>query len=407
MEPIGQQLSCTIKQGDEVLGYLAIDSLIKGRSGGGLRMTPDLEEAEIVGLARAMTLKFGFLGIVQGGAKAGIRGDPGAPAEVRREKLLAFGQAIAPLLRSRGFAPYTDMGTDRADIHCLLASVGFKVKARELCSTNAGYYTALTVLAGISQGAQQIGLDLSRAKVAIEGFGKVGAALAGLLAERQIPIVAVSSSQGAIYNPRGLDIKRLSELASRLGSRFVDAYEDAEHMECSALLELPVDVLCPCARHGSIHSGNARRITAKLISSGANNPVEPEAEALLAEQPVLCLPDFVTNSGGALGGSMEFAMHHRQTIESFIEQRIGSRISQLLRDSQRLNIPLRELAEREARDRFVQMEQVAARRPVQGRLIDLGLECHQRGWVPGPLMRRLSMSFFDQALSQPAAVDVP
>jgi len=42
-----------------VLGYVAIDSTIHGRSCGGLRMLPDIDEAEIQALAHSMTLKFG------------------------------------------------------------------------------------------------------------------------------------------------------------------------------------------------------------------------------------------------------------------------------------------------------------------------------------------------------------
>src|SRR3989304_5438495 len=94
-----------------VLGYVAIDSTVRDRSCGGLRMLPDIDEAEIRALARSMTLKYGFLGLPQGGAKAGVRCDPEAPKEERRQRLATFGQAIAPLLLSRIYVPGTDMGT--------------------------------------------------------------------------------------------------------------------------------------------------------------------------------------------------------------------------------------------------------------------------------------------------------
>ena len=64
---------------DRVLGYVAIDSTFRDRSCGGLRMLPDIDEAEIRALARSMTLKYGFLGLPQGGAKAGVLGNPEAP----------------------------------------------------------------------------------------------------------------------------------------------------------------------------------------------------------------------------------------------------------------------------------------------------------------------------------------
>ncbi|MCX7916157.1 MAG: hypothetical protein N3A53_07640, partial [Verrucomicrobiae bacterium] len=142
-----------------------IDSTIGGRACGGLRLRPDLQEAEVALLARAMTLKFGYLALPHGGAKAGVIGEAEAPPEVKRERLLAFARGIAPLLRSRGYAPHSDMGTTNADIRALLESVGLRVKRRELRGENSGYYTALSVMAGIREGARHVGLDLSRATV--------------------------------------------------------------------------------------------------------------------------------------------------------------------------------------------------------------------------------------------------
>lgn len=95
------QLVCTVAQGSELMGYVVIDSTIGGSSRGGLRMHPDVSEAEIRALAHTMTLKCGLLGQPQGGAKAGVRFDPDAPLVERRQRLAAFGQAIAPLLLNR------------------------------------------------------------------------------------------------------------------------------------------------------------------------------------------------------------------------------------------------------------------------------------------------------------------
>lgn len=385
----------TVTHGGNVLGFVAIDSTIGGRSCGGLRMLPDVDEAEMVGLARAMTLKYGFLGLPQGGAKAGVRGDPEAPMEARRERLLVFGREIAPLLLSRRYAPHADMGTTNADIREMLTSLGVVVKPRELRGKDSGYYTALTVLAGVKQGARHLGLDLSRTSVAIEGFGKVGASLGGLLAAAQVRVVAVSTSRGALYNPRGLDMK---QLCAETGSDFVERYRDAEHLERAALLELPVDVLCPCARHDSVHVGNAARVAAKLIVPGANNPVTPEAERMLEARSVLCLPDFVTNSGGVLGGTMEFAMQRRETVEAFIEQRLGARIARLLEESAHQKAPIRAVAERESRQRFEQVQRAAAHPTLKGRLVEIGLEWHRRGRVPGALIRRLSLPYFEKRI---------
>jgi glutamate dehydrogenase (NAD(P)+) len=278
----GNQLLIIVNRGSDILGYLVIDSLVAGRSCGGLRLLPDIDEMEMRNLARAMTLKYGFLGLPQGGAKAGVRGDPEGPLMERRKRLMEFGEGIAPLLQNRIYVPGTDMGTNIDDIRYMLKEVEVPVKYRELRKNDSGYYTALSVFTSAKQAVRHSRKDLSECTVAIEGFGKVGSALAGLFQDIDVRVVAISTTQGAIHNPRGLDIKVLKELTSKAGSQAVNLYTDAKHIEPKELLELPVDILCPCARHDSVNEENANLISAHIICSGANNPVTPEAEMRFA-----------------------------------------------------------------------------------------------------------------------------
>jgi glutamate dehydrogenase/leucine dehydrogenase len=392
------QLACTISQGREIIGYVVIDSMIRNRALGGLRMSLDVDEAEIRKLARTMTLKAGFLGLPHGGAKAGVIGDPEAPPAERRQRLASFGRAISPLLLSRVYSPYTDMGTNTEDIRHMLISVGIPLKRRELRGTQSEYYTAISVFAGAKQAVRHLGLDLARCAVAIEGLGKVGGALSALLATAGARVTGISTSRGAIYNSRGLDVKRLSQLTAEAGSRVVDLYTDAERIDRAALLELPVDLLCPCARHDSINAGNAHRVAARIVCSGANNPVTIEGERILFERGVLCLPDFSTNCGGMLGGDMEFASIGRERIVSFIDRQIGARISWLLKEADRQHATTREIAVPFTLDRFSHMCRNAAYTAPIDRLIKLGLSFYKRGWIPRSLSATLSPLYFEKML---------
>jgi glutamate dehydrogenase (NAD(P)+) len=381
------------------MGYLVIDSVVRGRSCGGLRMLSDIDEGEMRALARAMTLKYGFLGLPQGGAKAGVRGDPESSQGERWLRLKAFGSAIAPLLRSRVYIPGTDMGTNNADIRYMLGAVGVPVRRRELRDTDSGYYTALTVKAGVRQAAKHIGMRLSGSSVAIEGFGKVGSALAGLLAETNTRVVAISTFKGAIFNRHGLDVTRLKDLAAKEGSRVVELYPEAERIDRAALLELPVDFLCPCARHNSLRSDNASRVKARIICPGANNPVTPEAEYMLSERGVLCMPDFVTNCGGVLGGTMAFAAVGKIRIAAFIDRHIGARAEWLLNEAARQGVLPREIAVRIAQRRFEQVRRDAEHPTALARLFNFALELYRRGCIPGPLVASLSLPYFEKSLA--------
>lgn len=382
-----------------VLGYVAIDSTVGGRSCGGLRMLPDIEKAEIQALARSMTLKYGFLGLPQGGAKAGVIGNPEAPRPERLERLVEFGHAIAPLLQSKTFVPNTDMGMQSADIHHMLNALGIRVGRRELQSNSSGYYTAQSVLAGVVQSARHIGLNLSKCTAAIEGFGNVGRPLASLLARAGTRVVAISTSRGALYNPSGLDANRLLLLAEEAGSRVVEVYPEAEWIDREKLLELPIDILCPCARWNSLNMSNAPRILAKVICPGANNPVTPDAEHALFERGVLCLPDFVTNCGGVLGGTMEFASVSRERISTFINHHIGVRIAWLLNEAKSKHQLPREVAVPFALRRFNQVAQSAEHPTPLSRLFSLGLEFYRHGWIPGRLVAPLSLRYFEKLLT--------
>ena len=391
----------TAAHNDNVLGYVAIDSTVGGRSCGGLRMLPDIHEAEIQALARSMTLKYGFLGLPQGGAKAGLIGNPEAPRQERLERLVQFGHAIEPLLFTKAYVPSSDMGTQNTDIRHMLNAVGIRVGQRELQNNSSGYYTARSVLAGVVQSVHHIGLDLSRCTAAIEGFGNVGKSLAGLLASVGVRVVAISTSRGALYNPSGLEVNQLVRLTDKVGSRIVEIYPEAQFVDREDLLELPVDILCPCARCNSLNMSNVPRIAAKVICPGANNAITPEAERELFNRGVLCLPDFITNCGGVLGGTMEFASVKRERIATFIGHHIGARITWLLDEAKAESRLPREIAASLSLHRFKEIQQSVAHPTLLRRLFEVGLELYRGGWIPGTLVGALSLYYLRRTLAIP------
>ncbi|HWP92030.1 MAG TPA: Glu/Leu/Phe/Val dehydrogenase dimerization domain-containing protein [Thermodesulfobacteriota bacterium] len=390
----------TVSEGPEVLGYVAVDSTVNNRSRGGLRMLPDIDKEEMTGLARAMTLKYGFLGLPQGGAKAGVIYDPEAPITERQERLARFGQAISSILRKRIYIPAADMGTNNSDIRLMLKAVGVEVKARELRGISSGYYTALTVFAAAKEALNHFAIDIHKSSIAIEGFGSVGSELAGLFYQAKSRVVAISTSRGAIYNSDGLDVELLRKLYGQAGSHLVNLYPRAEHIDKSELLELPVDLLSPCARHHSIHLGNVDRVKALIICAGANNPVTPEAERILFNRGVMCLPDFVTNSGGVLGGTMEFASIDREKIADFIERRMSTSIAWLINEANRQGVMPSEIAVPMALHRFRQVQKKSERPRLGDWLFGAGLELYRRGWIPGRVVSSLSLPYFEKSICE-------
>ncbi len=116
-------------------------------------------------------------------------------------------------------------------------------------------------------------------------------------------MVAVSTIDGAIHDPAGLDLPSLLDLLRDHGSRFVHSTK-APRITQAALLELPVDVLIPAAGPWTINPDNVGKVQATMIVPAANIPIAPAAAKQLIRKADV-LPDFVCNSGGVLGSFLE------------------------------------------------------------------------------------------------------
>jgi glutamate dehydrogenase (NAD(P)+) len=374
--------------------WLAVDSMIGHHFCGGLRMLPNVSEPELRILARAMTLKLGFLGIPHGGAKAGILCGKNASKEDKLRLLAAFGQNIQGLLSNRVYLPGSDMGTNDRDIRDMFRILGIPVPKRALRGQMSGWYTSLTVIASAKVASAYQGFNLSGATVAIEGFGAVGGSVAQGLENLGSKVVAISTSQGALHAPHGLDVATLLHGLHRHGARFIDFYDGAERIDKEALLELKVDVLLPCARHHSIHMGNAGKIKARMISSGSNAPITEDAEKALSHHGILSVPDFISNAGGVLGGTMEFAGLSPFTIEQFVDRDYSRQVFMLLDKAHRESVYIRDLAEQIALERFARMADASRVRSVRSRAFSFALDMYRAGMIPTFLAGLLSQPYF-------------
>jgi glutamate dehydrogenase (NAD(P)+) len=380
------------------LGAIAIDSTVAGRARGGLRISLRADVSEVRGLARAMTLKYGFLGLPQGGAKGAARGDPEAPPEERLRMLTAFGRAAGPILRSGLYLPDADLGTRNADIRRVLEIAGVRPKRREWRCERSGEWTALTTFAALGQAAARVGTPVAGARVAVEGFGAVGGALAALLARAGARVVAVSTSRGGLHDPEGLDVAQLRAAATEDGSGFVERFT-ARRIAASDVPTLPLDYLCPCAVGETLHEGNADDVAARAVVPGANVPCTPAAERRLAERGIVCVPDFLANCGGVLGGTMEFAGVGDGGIHAFVEGEIAPRIGRVLDLAAARRVLPRAVAEEISLARHAEVRRAAEAGGVR-RVRDAGLELHRRGLLPAGLVGMAAVGWFRRAVAE-------
>ncbi len=324
------QLICRVEDAQEGFkGFLVIDSIIGGHCAGGVRITPDVTEDEVRDLARSMTKKFGFLNIYMGGAKAGIRLPENISPAERERALKAFGRGIGFILKSGIYYPGTDMGSRQGDLGLIYNGAGMGSGAGRDDEADSGHYTGLAAITVAREIARYAGIDLRKCKVVIEGFGKVGRAIAREIA-KDSNIVSISTVKGAIYNRKGLDLDLLDSLSGKYGDDLVLKYEDAERIDVSELLSSDADLLFLCGKPHIVTRKNAGNIVAKIVIGAGNLCFEGGAEEVLLERGKYVFPDFITSCGGSLGLRLRSMSLSLQNIERFITTDFAARIKEFI-----------------------------------------------------------------------------
>ncbi len=299
-------------------GIIVIDNVSAGPGIGGIRMAPDVSTAEVFRLARAMTWKNSLCGIPHGGAKSAILADPGAP---NKERLIRqFARAMKNL---QGYIPGPDMGTDEVAMAWVRDEIGRSVGLSkvlggipldQLGATGFG----LAVCAEVAQEFADIELD--GARVVVQGFGNVGSHAARYLEERGAILVGASDLDGTVYDPKGIDVEKLTRVKAETGH--VTTYDGGEKLPLDAWIDLPCDIFVPAARPDVIDESNAVRLKCKLILQGANIPVTARAERMLHDAGVVSVPDFVANAGGVICASVEYRGGTQKQAFETIEEKI-------------------------------------------------------------------------------------
>lgn len=333
----------------DFLGFIVIDSAIRGRSCGGVRLSQEVTLDETLCLAKNMTLKNAFLGIPLGGAKVGIRIRRPLTETKRKSVFTKVGKALAPFIMGGSYVAGPDMGTSDEDIDCLMNAATNLPRNRKHASTSV--YTSWTMLVSAIEALNELDLKLEDTTVAIDGFGKIGSSAAKVFSESGATVIAVSTYKGAIINSKGLDVTKLLEIKAHYADDVVNHYSEAEKIAKHELLCSPVDILLPCAGPWTIKSKTAHQTKAKIICPGANIAVTSEAEQILFNRKIISLPDFVSNSGGVFGAFMGSTVSEKDKKE-IIEKHFSKRVARVIQMSQERSEPPIEAAQKIAMARF-------------------------------------------------------
>jgi glutamate dehydrogenase (NAD(P)+) len=322
-------------------GYRVQHNTSRGPGKGGVRFHQNVTLSEVMALSAWMSIKNAAVNVPYGGAKGGIRVDPrqltiGELERVTRRYTSEIGIIIGPTKD----IPAPDVNTNEQIMAWMMDTYSMNEG-----STATGVVTGKPVDLGGSLGrreatgrgvftvgveaAKHTGMDISTARVAVQGFGNVGGVAGKLFAEAGAKVVAVQDHGGTIYREAGLDVPGLLAHVARSGS--VAGFVQAEAMAADAFWDVPSAILIPAALEQQITHANAGRIQAKMVIEGANGPTTPQADDILHDRGVLVVPDVIANAGGVTVSYFEWV----QDFSSFFwsEDEINARLVKIMQDA--------------------------------------------------------------------------
>jgi glutamate dehydrogenase/leucine dehydrogenase len=323
-------------------GYRVQYNMARGPSKGGIRYHPQVTLDEVRALAAWMTWKCAVVNLPYGGAKGGIICDPKHMSQGELERMTRrFASELIPIIGPEMDIPAPDVYTDSQTMAWIMDtysqekgySVPGVVTGKPIAiggSEGRGEATGRGCAYVIREAAPHIGLKLKGASVAVQGFGNAGSVAANILNDEfGAKIIAVSDSQGGIYNTDGINPHKVEEHKHKTGS--VVKFPGAKSVSNEELLELKTDILVPAALENQLTSKNADKVQAKIVAEAANGPTVPEADKAFFEKKVTVLPDILANAGGVTVSYFEWAQNIQGYSWSLAE--VNERLNKVMTES--------------------------------------------------------------------------
>ena len=319
-------------------GYRVQHNLSRGPVKGGIRYHPAVTLDDVRALAMWMTWKCAVTNLPYGGAKGAVVVDPKQLSLTEIEHLTRrYATEISILIGPEKDVPAPDVNTNPQIMAWIMDTIsmhqGYTVPAivtgKPLNiggSEGRNEATARGIVSILAEAARHLDLNLQGARVAIQGFGNVGANTARMFHELGATLVAVSDSQGGVYNPRGLHPIHLLQYKRNTGS--LRSFPQGDSITNAELLELDCDILVPAALGGVITGENAPRVRARVIAEAANGPTTPDADDILFDRGCFVLPDILANAGGVIVSYFEWV----QGLQEFFwtEREVNTQLERVI-----------------------------------------------------------------------------
>jgi glutamate dehydrogenase/leucine dehydrogenase len=318
-------------------GFRSQHNDARGPYKGGIRYHPEVTIDEVKALSMWMTWKCAIAGIPYGGGKGGIVCNPKEMSETELERLTRrYAYAIADIIGPLTDIPAPDVYTGGREMAWIMDTYSALKKNFVQPEIITGKPIAIGGSLGrneatgrglsfaVREAAKKLKINMKTATVAVQGFGNAGQFAAQLIEEQGAKVIAVSDSQGGVFNKNGIQVGTLRKHKQKTGS--VKGLSGAKPISNEDLLETECTILIPAALENQITKRNAGKINAKVVAEAANGPTTPDADDILYKNKILVIPDVLANGGGVTVSYFEWLQNLRR--EYWNENEVNERLDQ-------------------------------------------------------------------------------
>ena len=299
---------------------------------GGIRLHPSVCASVIKFLGFEQIFKNSLTGLPIGGGKGGSDFDPKGKSD---GEVMRFCQSfMTELCKHIGAdtdVPAGDIGTGAREIGYMFGqykrirneftgvltgkglSYGGSLARTEATGYGLCYYTSEMIKCMKNE-------TFAGKTVVISGSGNVAIYATEKATELGGKVVALSDSNGYVYDPNGINldvVKQIKEVERGRIKEYVNRVQGAEYHEgCSGIWTIKCDIALPCATQNEINEESAKALVANgvfAVAEGANMPSTPEAIAVFQNAGVLFGPAKAANAGGVATSALEMS-EQRETF---------------------------------------------------------------------------------------------
>ena len=314
---------------------------------GGLRLHPSVNIGIIKFLGFEQIFKNSLTGLPIGGGKGGSDFDPKGKSD---REVMAFCQSfMTELYRHIGKdtdVPAGDIGVGGREVGYLFGQYKRQTGLYEGVLTGKGLTfggslartqaTGYGLVYMLDEMLKHNGKEIAGKTVLVSGSGNVAIYAVEKAQQYGAKVVAMSDSNGYIYDADGIKldvVKEIKEVRRGRIKEYAEAVPTAVYTEGKGIWTIPCDIALPCATQNELNLDDAKTLLANgcfAVAEGANMPSTREATDLFVEKKILFMPGKAANAGGVATSGLEQSQNSLRLSWTFEE--VDERLHKIMID---------------------------------------------------------------------------